>query len=141
MPGSDVGQCAHGEAIVAGDSASHPGVGRQIAEEGQSRGAYRAEIFDVAGPGEVVGAGAGGADVLIVAGKRSIEAACEPESAKDEGALGVVNVVQDFTNGPLFGCIPVQGLLLRDASAQGESLFSLGAQERDNIVRWDLIDI
>src|SRR5438270_10755989 len=75
VPGGDPGERANGKRIAAGDSAPAPGLGRDIAEQGQGRLSHRAELLDVACPRPLVGAGRGNGDVLVEARKRAVEAA------------------------------------------------------------------
>ena len=73
VAGSEVGQGPHGKRVPAGDPASHPGFGRQITEEGQSRQADFAELLDVTSPRDLFGHGAGHRDVLVETRERAVE--------------------------------------------------------------------
>src|SRR5205823_6566288 len=84
MAGGNVGQRSHRHRVVARDAAAHPRLGRKAAKERDRRRTDREELFHVTVPVALVGSGSSRRDVLIEAGKRAVEAACEPERAEHE---------------------------------------------------------
>src|SRR5271170_3120941 len=103
MSRNDIRQGANREAVVAGDAAARPGFGGHIFKKRNGGEADLAEFFDVGCPGNLVGSGVGGGDILIVAGEGLLEAASEPESAEGEGAFAVGDVVQHLPDAPFVG--------------------------------------
>src|SRR6266545_4891522 len=141
MSGRDVREGPHAEGIPAGDAAPPPGLRRQIAEEGDSREADPAELLDVTGPRDLVGASRGGADLLVVARERAVEAAGEPECAGDEHALGVVDVTDDLPDAPLLRRVTVKRLLLGHAGEERGHLLELSSEDADDVAARNPIDI
>lgn len=141
VAGNEEGDGANGEEIAAGDAGAEPCVRREIFEKRNGREADGAEVVEVVGPGNPVGCGAGGGDVLVVAWKRFGEPASEPEGAEGEGAFGVRNVVEDFANGPFFGRVAVERFFFGDGGEELESVGELGLDDDCGIHSSDSVDV
>src|SRR2546421_1141505 len=118
VTGQDVSQGANSEGVIAGDSSALPGFCGQVAEEGQRSQTKSAELFHMAGPGNLVGLRSRNADFLIEAGERIGEAAGKPECAKNENALAVVHVTEHLADGPLLRGIAMERFFFRDAGQE-----------------------
>src|SRR5689334_20677527 len=96
------------ERVVARDTATHPCVRRDMLEECNRGGANGAEFIDVAPEGSLVGARRPNRGVLVETGKRRLIAARKPEGAIREDALGVVQMTDDFADGPLVRSVAME---------------------------------
>lgn len=141
MACADERERADGEWIVAGDAATHPCGSGHVGEERIGGEADATKIFDVRGPGIIVGMGAGNADVLVVAGQRRVEAAREPQSSKCEGAFGVRNVAQDLADRPFVRSVPVKRFFFGDGGEKCERFGELTVERRHNVIARDLVDV
>jgi len=92
--GEDVCQCAYGERVIAGDAAAQPGVRREIAEEGQSRQPDPLEVFNMAGPRELIGPSSQNANVLVETRQGFFKAASKPEGAEQKNPLAIADVTE-----------------------------------------------
>src|SRR5262249_27396341 len=97
--------------------------------------------LDVGSPGDAVGFGAGGGDILIEAGQWGVESTGEPEGAKDEGALGVIDVSRNLADRPLAGRVAVQRFLVGDARPGGKGFLELGLEAGADIAGGDAVDV
>jgi len=64
VTGDDEGQGARRDGVVAGDAGPAPSFGCEGVQEVHRRGANGAELFDMGGPGDSVGIGIGGEQIL-----------------------------------------------------------------------------
>ena len=91
----------------------------------------------MAGPRDLVGAGRGAGDVLIVAREWRVEAAGEPECAGYEHALGVVDVIENLADAPLLRLVAVERLFLGDAQQERRRFLELGLEDSDDVAAAD----
>src|ERR1700686_5181931 len=81
------------KAIVTGNPSPHPGISRQIPEQGNGRTAYVAKLLDVRRPGDSISRSSSRRDVLIVAGQRRLKSPRKPERPKCKRAFRIRDVV------------------------------------------------
>ena len=96
MTSDNVGESSHGKAIIAGDAALVPGWRGHIPEKRDGGEANAPELLQMVRPGDRVRLSAGGGDVLVVTGQRSVETARKPQGSKRKGSLSIRDVVDDL---------------------------------------------
>src|SRR6185369_2449507 len=111
----NVGDGVDGHRIVAGDAASRPRLGRQVAEERKGSEPDGLELLDQIRPGGLVRVRAGDGDLLIETRPRVGANAREPQRQAEKNPLAVVDVVQEFPDGTVVGRIPVRRELFGNA--------------------------
>ncbi len=82
VAGDDVSEGAHRKEVITCDTGSHPAFGRQIRKKRNRRSANVPELLEVGSPGDLVGFGGGGRDVLIVVRQWRRKVPGEPEGSK-----------------------------------------------------------
>ena len=98
-------------------------------------------LVDVALPGALLGAGGGHGDVLIEARQRAVESAGEPERTKGEQAFGVIQVPDDFADGPFVRRVPMARLLVANRAQQRQRLCCLGVEQVSDVAVAHLVDV
>jgi hypothetical protein len=119
--------------VVTRDSRPRPALVRHVLKERDRRGPDVFELFDQFSPGSFVRVRILDRYVLVEARERILEPAREPESAAEEEALTIVDVVQDLADGPLARCIAVQALLFGDTLEKLNSLAQLVHERRHDV--------
>jgi len=141
MAGDNERERANGERIAAGYPGAHPPLIREILKKREGRKTDASEFFDVRCPGERVSLRAGGCDIRIVTGQRSVEAPGKPESSETESAFGVGNVIEELADAPFSRGIPFEGFFFRYCREYRQEFMQLTLDNVERIVTDDLVDV
>src|SRR6185437_7046808 len=118
VAGDDVGESAHAYLRVAGDAATLPRVGIEVAEKRDSRPPDVLEFDREAGDAAFVEAAGLDVVVLFKAGERGAICAGNAQRAIAEDALRVVYMSNEFLHAPFVRFIAEQRMLGRNAAQQ-----------------------
>src|ERR1700757_2323148 len=102
---------------------------------------YVTELLDQSRPGQAVGFGADGGDVLVKAGERRVKAAREPERTHCEEPFRVVHVAKHLADAPLVRGVAVERSFLGNASKETDRIVQLRDHRAEAIVTLDLVDV
>jgi hypothetical protein len=103
--------------------------------------AHVAELVDVALPGAFVGRRVRHRNLLVEARKRRVETAGEPERARHEQPLAIVDVREHLANAPLVSGMATPRVFVGNRRGQRQHLGLLLAHEGSNVVTAYSIDI
>ncbi len=116
----------------------HP---RKIAEKGDRAETDALEFLYMRGPPNRIGFCPSRGNVLLVTGQRSFKAARKPERSKNEGALGIGNVIQHLAHTPFVRRVPATRIFLSDSGQEWRTLVELGFYRTQRIIAGHKIDV
>lgn len=141
VAGDYVGQRAHRERAVTGDSGARPGVSLEVIEERYRPQTDRFELVNQLSPGSCICLGYLNRKFLIETRKRVLEPTREPERAAQEKSLTVIDVIQDFPDGPLSRSISLQTLLFGNALQKLKSFAELRLNSPNDVFTGDKVNV
>src|SRR5215472_4192993 len=141
VTGHDVGHGPHRKCIAARRSLALPGLGRKVSEEREGREADLAKLLNMTGPGNRVGSGCANGDVLFKAGQGTIKPAGEPECARDEDSLRIVDVIPQLADAPFVRRVPIERLLFGNTTQDDGRLIELAFEHAENVAACDAVNV
>src|SRR6185369_3316269 len=99
------------------------------------------ELLDQIRPGGLVRVRAGHGDLLIETRQGVGETARKPQRPAEKNPLAVVDVVQEFPDGPLVGRVTVRRALFGNACQKRRGLFELIVEKGNDVVGGREIDV
>src|SRR5581483_8094659 len=137
----DPRQSAYGEAIVARDSVARPCLAAEVSEEIEGRYAACVEPAGECSECKLVETASLHADSLTEGGKRTRQAACEPERPRREEALGIVDVSDELLDAPLLRLVAISGARFGDRLQQSHGVMPLLVERREDVAVGNGVDV